>query len=205
MAVSGRGDDKLGWPLLLDALARLADHRHVLRELGMPAAGQDRDNRLTRIEIVLAAEFFAGLRGLHGADKRMADEFCGDASAAEERFFEWENTESLRETAADNSNTPRPPRPELRADVIDVAHSVRAEFASEPQMKAGKVGEDRKRRFAALGFRYQTAHGANERRKVAKDFRDPDDGDFGIIGDDINASGAHLLSAHAEERNIHAF
>jgi hypothetical protein len=37
---------------------------------------------------------------------------------------------------------------------------------------------------------------------VAEDFRDADDGDFGIIGDNVNASGAHLWAAHAEEGHI---
>ena len=124
----------------------------MLSQFSVPASGQDRDNRVAGIEIVLAAEFFAGLRGLHGADERMADEFCGYARAAEERLFERKNAESLRETPPHNSNTPRPPRPELRADVINVANSVRAEFAREPQMKARKIGENRERRFAASRF-----------------------------------------------------
>ena len=72
-------------------------------------------------------------------------------------------------------------------------------------MKARKIGEDRERRLAALGFGDQTAHGANQRWQMAENFRDAEDGDFGIIGDDINACGAHLRAAHAEERDIHAF
>src|SRR5271154_2971790 len=161
----------------------------------MSAAGQDRHYWPIRIEIVLSAEFFAGLRCLHGADERMADESCGDARAAEERFLEGKDTERLREAAANDSNAPRPPGPELRADVINIANSVRAEFSREAKVKAGKVGEDRERRFAAFGFRYQTPHGSNERRQMTENFRNADHGDLGIIRDDVNARCAHLRAA----------
>ena len=34
---------------------------------------------------------------------------------------------------------------------------------------------------------------------MAEDFGDADDGDFGVVGDDVNACGAHLWAAHAED------
>ena len=135
----------------------------------------------------------------------MADEFCRDAGAGEEGFFEGENAEGLRETAADNAHSPRPPGPELRANVIDVADAERAELAREAEMKAGEIGEDGERRFAAPGFGNEMAHSADQRRKVAENFRDADDRDFFIVGDDVNACGAHLRAAHAEESDVHAF
>ena len=72
-------------------------------------------------------------------------------------------------------------------------------------MKAGKIGEDGERRFAALGFGDQMAHGADERRQMAENFRDADNGDFFVIGDDVHACRAHLRAAHAEEGDVHAF
>ena len=35
--------------------------------------------------------------------------------------------------------------------------------------------------------------------KVAEDFGDADDGDFGVVGDDVDAGGAHLRATHAED------
>ena len=40
---------------------------------------------------------------------------------------------------------------------------------------------------------------------MTENFRDADDGHFGIIGDDVNAGGAHLRAAHAEESDVEAF
>jgi hypothetical protein len=91
--------------------------------------------------MVLAAEFFASLRGLHGSDERMTDEFCGNARASEECFFERKNAKCLREAAADDSNTPWSPSPELWTDVINIADSVRAEFPRETEMKTRKIGK----------------------------------------------------------------
>ena len=34
---------------------------------------------------------------------------------------------------------------------------------------------------------------------MAEDFGDADDGDFGVVGDDVHAGGAHLRAAHAED------
>jgi hypothetical protein len=39
---------------------------------------------------------------------------------------------------------------------------------------------------------------------MAEDFGYADDGDFGIVGDDIDSSGSHLGAAHAEDFEIGA-
>ena len=39
---------------------------------------------------------------------------------------------------------------------------------------------------------------------MAEDFGYADDGDFGIVGDDIYPSGAHLGAAHAEDFEVGA-
>lgn len=87
----GRGDHKLGGALGVDAGAGFADDRQVLGEFGVAAAGEDGDQGPSGIEVVAAAKFFAGLRGVNGADERMADEFRGDAGIAEKSFLEGED------------------------------------------------------------------------------------------------------------------
>ena len=202
MIGSGGGDDKLDWFFFRDAEDSLANDGHVLGELGLTGAGENGDERKLRIEIVLTKEIVARLRGLDTADEGMADEFCGDARFGEECFFEGENTEGLREALANDPNTPGTPGPELRTDEIDVFCAVRTEFTGEAEVEAGKVGEDGKARLAAFCFRDEMAHGADERRQVAEDFGDADDGDFGVVSNDVNASGAHLRTAHAEESEV---
>ena len=39
---------------------------------------------------------------------------------------------------------------------------------------------------------------------MTEDFRDADEGDFGIVGDNVNAGLAHLRTAHAEEGHVRA-
>ena len=71
-------------------------------------------------------------------------------------------------------------------------------------MEAGEVGEDGKRGFALFGGGDEFAHCADQAREMAEDFGDADDGDFGIVGDDVDASGAHLRAAHAEDFHVGA-
>src|SRR5438445_5015294 len=125
------------------------------------AAGQDGDDGLLRIEILLAAECGAIERGGYGSYERMTDEFHGDSGIAIEFFFKGKNAKSLRETAAHYAHAPGAPGPELRADVVDVLDAARFEFSREAQVEAGEVGKNGEGGLAALGFADQAAHGAD--------------------------------------------
>jgi hypothetical protein len=100
-------------------------------------------------------------RDVHGADQRVPYELYRDTGIAEEFFFKGKNAEGLRETAADYADAPGSPGPELRADVVDVFGSAALEFAGQAEVKAGEVREDGEGWFAALGFAYEVAHGAD--------------------------------------------
>ncbi len=156
-------------------------------------------------KLVSGAERGAIERRLDVADERMADEFCGYAGVGIKLFFKRKNAEAEREAAPDDSYTPRTPRPELRADVVGVGHAAPFEFAREAEMEAGEVGEDGERGFALLGGGDEFAHCADERWEMAEDFGDADDGDFGVVGDDVHACGTHLRAAHAENFYVGAF
>lgn len=126
--MSGCGDDELRGSLRVDERAGLPDDGHVLGELSVTAAREDRDNGQLRFEMVLLAEGFARLGSSNVADEGMADEFCGNAAFSEESLFERENAKCLREAAADDAHAPGTPGPKLRANVINVADAVRAEL-----------------------------------------------------------------------------
>ena len=73
-------------------------------------------------------------------------------------------------------------------------------------MEAREIGEDGERGFALLGRGDEFAHCADERWQMAEDFGDADDGDFGVVGDDVHARGAHFRrAAHAEDLHVGAF
>src|SRR6266478_2210558 len=188
----------------MDAQTSLAQNGKVLAKFRNAAAGQDGDEFFLGIEVLHSEKCVAIERGVHGAHQRMADEFYGDSGVAVEFFFKWKNAEGLCEAAAHYAHAPRAPGPKLRADVIDVFNAAAFEFSREAEMEAGKIGEDGESRFAARGFGDESAHGADERGKVAEDFGDAEDGDFGIVGDDVDAGGAHLRAAHAEDFEIGA-
>ena len=40
---------------------------------------------------------------------------------------------------------------------------------------------------------------------MSEDFGDADDGDFGVVGDDVDAGCAHLRAAHAEDFYVGAW
>src|ERR1700682_2056421 len=188
----------------MHAQASLSDYGQVLAQLGGAAAGQDGDEFFVRIEVLLTAESMAIKRRVHGADQRMADELHGYSGIAIEFFFKRKNAQCLREAPAHYAHAPRPPGPELRADVVDVFNATAFEFAGEAQVEAGKIGEDRKGGLAALGLADEATHGANERRQMAEDFGDASDGDFGVVGDDVDAGGTHLRATHAEDFEVGA-
>src|SRR5258706_951365 len=134
----------------------------------------------------------------------MADELHGDSGVGVKLFFEWKYAECLREAAAHYAHAPGTPGPELRADVVDVFNATALEFTGETQVEAWKIGEDGEGGLATFGFGNEATHGANERRQVAEDLGDAYDGDFGVVGDDIDAGSAHLRAAHAEDLQIGA-
>ena len=71
-------------------------------------------------------------------------------------------------------------------------------------MEAGEVGENGERGFSLIGGGDELSHCGDERGEMPEDFGDADDGDFGVVGDDVYARGAHLWAAHAENFYIGA-
>src|SRR5690348_9796745 len=134
----------------------------------------------------------------------MADEFHGYAGLRVELFFKVKNAERFSKAAANQIHAPGAPRPELRTDVIDISDALRAQLARKAEVKAGKIRENCEWWLSALRLFNKTAHGANQRRQTLQHFGDPHDGNFRIIGDDFNASGAHLWPAHAEDGYVQA-
>src|SRR3989442_12564701 len=76
----------------------------------------------------------------------MTDEFHGHTGLGVELFFEGENAECERKPSADQIHAPRPPGPELRANIVNVSNAPRAELARQAEMKTRKVRQNRQRR-----------------------------------------------------------
>ena len=134
----------------------------------------------------------------------MADEFHGHTGVGIKPFFEGKDAKGVGEPPAHQIHAPGPPCPELRANVINVSNAPGAQLARETQVEAGEVRQDGEGRATALGFVNEATHGAEQRRQTLEHFGDSDDGDFGLVSDDLDACGAHLRAAHAENRHVQA-
>src|SRR5260370_9614134 len=132
----------------------------------------------------------------------MPDKFHRNTGIGVKLFFKRKDTKSLREAPAHQIHAPGPPGPELRANVIDVSNPFRTQLARETQMKTREVRQNGERRPAALRFVHEPPHRADQGRQALQHLGDSYDGDFGIIRDDFNSSGAHLRTAHSENCNI---
>src|SRR5882762_46636 len=110
----------------------------MTRDFSCATPRQDGDRFPRGIQSMLGVKFFARKRRSNVADQRVAYEFDRHSRVRKEFLFERKNAERQRKSAANEICAPRPPCPELRADVIDVFDAKGLHFAGEPQVKAGK-------------------------------------------------------------------
>jgi hypothetical protein len=132
----------------------------------------------------------------------MADELGGDTSVAEESLLERKDAQGLNKTAAYDADAPGAPSPELRADIVNVFYVVRAKLSREAEMKTGEIGKDGESWFAARRFGDEPTHRAHERREMAENLGNANDGDFVVVGYDVHAGCTHVRAAHAEEGDV---
>src|SRR5438270_10788809 len=80
---------------------------------------------------------------MHGAGQRMTHVFdiC-DAAFSVPTFFEWQNRKQEIDVALYVSRAIRPPRPQLRADVINDADAVPVKPTRQPQIEIGPIDEN---------------------------------------------------------------
>src|SRR2546430_2089092 len=139
-------DRELGRQLGVNPFASLAKNWEMALDLGVAASGKDGDQFSRGLQLIRGEKCFASLRRRNIADQWVSNEFNRYACVGKEFFFEREYAQRERESPPHDSNAPRPPGPELRADVINIAHAKRFQFARQPEMEAGKVRENRQRR-----------------------------------------------------------
>ena len=92
-----------------------------------------------------------------------------------------------------------PPRPELRANVIDDGDAALAHLASYAPVESGGIDDDGKVRTAPVGLGDQFVKQAVDFWQMADDFRNADHGEIFGVDDRVASGGAHAVSAHAEK------
>ena len=104
----------------------------------------------------------------------MPNKICRHPARAIPFLLEGENAKPAHESAAHQVRAPRPPRPELRADEIDVLHALPLQRPREAQVEAGEIRENRKTRLSLRGFTDQAFPHAIEGREFFGNFDDSD-------------------------------
>src|SRR2546422_1855878 len=94
----------------------------------------------------------------HFTDKGVPDKRYRHARVGVELLLEGKDAQGPNKPPPDQIHSPGTPSPELRTDVIDVAHGESPELASEPQVKSREIGQYGERRASAFGFSHQPPH-----------------------------------------------
>src|SRR3989441_429671 len=132
----------------------------------------------------------------------MTDEAHRNAGVAIELLLEGENAECVLEPPLDQAHSPRPPRPELGADEIHIAHALPSQLARQSQVESWKIRQDGKRWLASRSLCYQAPHHPAKGRQPVQYLADPQNGDLGTVGHQFHAGLAHPRSAQAEQVDI---
>src|SRR6266850_5966974 len=139
-------------------MAGLHERWHVVRDFSRAASRQDGDDWFGGIQSEkcreLLTRFFCG----HIPHQGMPDKIRRYPARAIPILFKWENAEPAHESTAHQVRAPRPPRPELRANKIDILHALLLQCPREAQMEAGEIREDRKTRPPSCGLSDQAFH-----------------------------------------------
>src|SRR5271157_559528 len=107
---------------------------------------------------MLLTKLLPVIRGAYRSYQRVPNEFRGNTHAAEELLLKGKNAQRLLESTPDQLCPPRPPGPELRADVIDIAISPVLQLPGQPQVKPRKIRQNRQRRLALFRLRHELVH-----------------------------------------------
>src|SRR5271157_6177062 len=101
----------------------------MVRQLGVSASREHRHHRPPRYQRMRFTKLLAVFRCFYLAHQRMTDEFRGNPRVTEEIFLKCKNAKGFFEAPADQVHPPRPPRPELGANVVDVADPLRLQLS----------------------------------------------------------------------------
>ncbi len=99
-----------------------------------------------------AAKCFASDRRQRQVGQRMPDKFRVDTALAIELLFEGEDDQHLAHVLPHQLDARLPPRPQLRADVINHRDPALVQLARQPKVEVGEVDEHSGVWFSPLGL-----------------------------------------------------
>src|SRR5450759_5859322 len=102
----------------------------------------------------------------------MPDKVGGHAARAIPFLLKREDAEPPHKPPAHQVRTPRPPRPELRANEIDVLHALALQRARKTQVKPGEISENCEAWFSPLRLFHQQIPDAFECQHFIRHYDD---------------------------------
>src|SRR5882762_10472253 len=183
-------------------MAGLHERWHVVRDFSRAASRQDGDDWFGGIQSEKCRELLTRSFCGHIPHQGMPNKIRRYPARSIPILLEWENAEPAHESTAHQVRAPRPPRPELRANKIDILHALLLQCPREAQMEAGEIREDRKTRPPSCGLSDQAFPHAIQRRELLGNFDDSNQRHFRAIGYQFNSRFPHARPAHSIKMNV---
>src|SRR3954462_9602473 len=125
----------------------------------------------------------------------MSDELDRAAGVPVNRLFERKDHEHAIGNGLNRLDATGPPRPDLRADVVDDRNPKRLEVAGEADIEAEIVDDDEDVWTVGSGGRHEATFGRIQGGERRDDFRETGDGEPAIIGEQPAAAPNKLGAA----------
>ena len=196
-----RDDELHAWHLRGDERQRGREHRHRRAQLVRAASGQQRHGWRSRIEAVGAA---GTRRAWPRTSIRSTSGWPTNSTGMPSRSYTATSNGKIGSTCVDEPlhrlDAPRPPRPELRADVIHDRYAQPVDGGRQPEVEVGKVdGDEDVRAFAhargATSRRYIPYDGGSTRMASVS----PVTAKPAVVADQRRAGGSQPLAAEAAD------
>ena len=186
----------------LNELCRRRQLEQDARHFVGTAAGKDRDGRRAGLQSAGREKDVARRRGLREIDQRMPDEFHGNVAVAIDRLLERKDHKHAIRDLLDRLEPLRPPRPDLRADVVDHRHAEPANQRREPEVEIRKIDQHERVRTRALRLGDELAARGDRSGQLGEGFGQAGDGEIAIVVDEAAARRRELRATKAGDGNV---
>ena len=186
--------------LALDDTRRCQQRRQIVAQLRLATAGEEANHRDIGRDAVPLEKRRAFFADLHLIGKGITDIFDVDIETGVKGRLKREDGGKTVDDFGDTLHPSAPPRPDLRADIIEDGNAKLPGNSGEAQIEIGEIDEDEKIwTLRSLQNRLEALKSPPDGGEVSDHFDNPHDGN-GFAGDDDLATGrGHSFPADAEE------
>jgi hypothetical protein len=162
---------------------------------------QERQERPPRVEAPVGAEGVSRA-GRGAAHERMPDPGRAHAAARQPIGLERQDHGDAIGGLGERADTPFPPCPHLRRDVVEHRHAGAACRARETQVEAGEVDRQEQLHLSAREERADPPLQLPEVREARHDLREPHHGQVVETRDQLHPGGRHARPSDADQLRL---